>query len=177
MLLRNNDCVWISWRTGTAKHHRILCVLSTQFLHCLVHWNKSSINDRARKDRLSGHVAFSKDKLACDAVDTVRSNDSICLCGAAVLEMENHAAAFFVLNGLKAFVEVCTFSGYSFDEFIEKSSSMYALHAAFSLLGTDDFAVVLALALIEKDRISTLQVLMTLSSKDCAKVDLLQRTR
>lgn len=148
-----------SRRTGTAKHHRVLRVLSTQFLHRLVHWNKSSIGDRARKDGVSSHVALSEEILAYGAVDAVRSNDGIRRCSRAVLEVEKHAAAFFFLGGLEALVEVCTFSRHSFDKLVEELSAVYASHAALSLLGSECFAFMLACALIEKDRVSIFQMI------------------
>ena len=100
------------------------------------------------------HVALSEDEFACDAVDAVRTNDSIRCCSCAVLEVENHAAAFFVLDGLEALVKVRTFSGQSLDEFVEEVSAVYALHTAWSLLRTDHFIFMFAFALVERDRIS-----------------------
>ena len=103
---------------------------------------------------MSGHVALSEDELACGAVNTVRTNDSICCYSRAVLEVENHAATLFLLDRLDTLVEVCTFGGHFLDEFIEEMSAMYASHAAFSLLGVDQFVFVLAFALVEEECIS-----------------------
>ena len=150
---------WGSRRTGPAEEHWILCVFGTQFLHRLVHWDKASVSDWARKDGMDRHVAFSEDEFACAAVDAVRTNDGIRRCGRAVLEMEKYGAAFFFLDGLDTLVEVCAFSRHSFDEFVEEMSAVYASHAAFSLLGADHLAFMLAIALIEKNRISNFQAI------------------
>ena len=99
---------------------------------------------------MSRNVALSKDILACDAVDAIGTNDRICRCGRAVFEVEKHAAARFLLDGLEAFVEVCPSSRHSFDEFIEEMGAMNALHATWALLATDDFALMLTFALKEK---------------------------
>lgn len=103
---------------------------------------------------MRSQVAFSEDELAGDAMDTVRANHCVYCRGCAVLEVENNAAAFFLFQGLEAFVEVCTFRGHSFDEFAEEPSAMYALHASWSLAVTDDLAFTLTLALLEKRLIS-----------------------
>ena len=97
---------------------------------------------------MNRHVALSEDEFACAAVNAVRANDGICRCSHAVLEVQNYGAALFFLDGLDTLVEVCAFSGHSSDELVQKMSAVYASHAAFSLLGTDQFAFMLALALM-----------------------------
>ena len=121
---------------------------------------------------MSSHIALSKQKLACFAVDAVRANDSICCCGRAVAEVESHAAAFSVFDGLKALVEMSTSSRDSFDEFIEEMSAVYALHAAPVLLGSEHFAFMLALALIYEKSISNFQLYTKFSSAGCTRLHL-----
>lgn len=85
-------------RTGSAKEHGILRVFRAQFGNRRIHWDKSSIGDRARTDRMNSHVGFSEEKLACGAMDAVGAHDCICRCSGAVLEVESYFAAFFGLN-------------------------------------------------------------------------------
>lgn len=132
-------------RTWPAKEYRILRIFCAQFLYRLVHWNKSSISDRASEDRWNRHVAFSKEKLMCGTVDAVRANDCMCCCSGAVFD-----ATFFRLDGLEALVEMCTSSRHCFDEFFEEMSPVYTFHTAWRLLGTDNFVSMLAFALIER---------------------------
>ena len=177
MLWRANQRYLRSQRTWTTKHHGILGVFSAHFVHRLVHWDESSISDRARKDRMGRNIAFSEEELARDAVDAVRTNDSICGCGRAILEMEDYATAFFVLNGLEAFVEVRTFSRHSLDETIQKLRAVYALHAAWSLLGTDHLTVLFAFALMKKDVLAKIRYYPRRSSRGLGRFHLLQHTQ
>ena len=87
-----------SRRTGSAKEHGILRVFRAQFGNRLFHWDKSSVSDRARTDRMNRHVGFSKKKFPCGAMDAVGAHDCICRCSGAVLEVESYFAAFFGLN-------------------------------------------------------------------------------
>ena len=116
---------------------------------------------------MRGYIAFSEYMLACDAVNAVRSNHSVCFRGRSVHEMKNNAAAFTVLYGLEAFVEVCTFRRHPFDEFIEELSAMYALQAALGLRVTDELAIVFAFALMKKEGISTLSLERKFSFREC----------
>ena len=120
------------------------------------------------------HVALSKDEFACAAVDAVRTNDGISRCGRAVLEVEKYGAAFFFLDGLDTLVEVCAFSRHSFDEFVEEMSAVYASHAALSLLRADHLAFMLAMALIEKNRISNFQAICKVLFISCTRLHLRQ---
>ncbi len=72
--------------------------------------------------------------------------------------MKNDAAAFLLLNGLDAFVEVSTFGRHTFDKFTEEMGAVYALRAALTLFVYDHFAFMLPFALIRKPKISILQV-------------------
>lgn len=103
---------------------------------------------------MSRDIALSEDVFTCFAVDAVRTDGSVCCCSCAVFEVQNHVAAFFLLDGLEALVEMCTFCGYSFDEFVEEVSAVYALHTAWSLLCADDFVFVLAFALVRRHYMS-----------------------
>ena len=78
-----------------------------------------------------------------------RTNPTVCRRGRAVLEMEYKAAAFFVLNKLQAFIEICAFGRHSTDELVEGMRAMYALHAILCLYvtGLSTFAFILGLAL------------------------------
>ena len=98
---------------------------------------------------MAGYVFLSKDVCPCDAVNAVCANDSICCGRGTVLEMENNAAAFFLLEAYEALVEVCTSRRNSFDELIEEVSSMDALHAAFRLFLADHCTIVFAFALMK----------------------------
>ena len=161
-------------RTRTAKQHRIAGVLIAQLLHGFVHWNKGSVSDRACKDSMAGYIFLSKDVCACDAVNAVRANNSICCGRGTVLEMENKAAAFFFLETYEALVEVCTSSRNSFDELIEEVSSMDALHAAFRRFLADHCTIVFAFALMMKTSIC-FQHRIELSPRDCTMHHLRQR--
>ena len=78
-----------------------------------------------------------------------RTNHTVCRRGRAVPEVEYKAAAFFVLNKLQAFIEICAFAGHSIDELVDGMRAMYALHAILCLWVTDlsTFAFIFALAL------------------------------
>ena len=52
----------------------------------------------------------------------VRTNHSLYRRSRAVLELENDAAAFFVLNKLQAFIEICAFGRPAFDELVEENA-------------------------------------------------------
>ena len=119
---------------------------------------------------MRSYIAFSEYMLACDAVNAVRSNHSVCFRGRSVHEMKNNAAAFTVLYGLEAFVEVCTFRRHSFDEFIEEVSTMYALQAALGLRVTDELAFVFAFALMEEEGISTLSLTQNFLSESALSI-------
>ena len=116
---------------------------------------------------MSSYIAFSEYVLACDAVDTVRPNYSVRFRGRSVCEMKNNAAAFTILYRPEAFVEVCTFRRYPFDEFIEEMGAMYALEAALGLVVTDDLAFMFAFALMKKEGISTLSLTLKFSFRKC----------
>ena len=136
--------------TWSGKQHGILRVLCAQFLHGLVHWDKSSVGDRARKDALGRDITFAKDKLACDAMNAVCANHGIRLGGRTVLEAEFNATVIDLLNGLQTFVEMCTLSGDAFDEFVEEMRAVDALDASLGLLVTDNFTLALAFTLTEE---------------------------
>ena len=116
---------------------------------------------------MRSYIAFSEYMLACDAVNAVRPNYSICFRGGSVFEMKSNAATFTVRYGMEAFVEVCTFRRHSFDEFIKEVSAMYALQAALGLVVTDKLAIVFAFALMKKEGISIPSLTQKFSFREC----------
>ena len=119
---------------------------------------------------MRSYIAFSEYMLACDAVNAVRPNYSVCFGGGSVFEMKYNAAAFTVLYGMEAFVEVCTFRRHPFDEFIKEVSAMYALQAALGLVVTDELAIVFAFALMKKEGIITPSLTQRLSFRECTVI-------
>ena len=125
---------------------------------------------------MSSYITFSKYMLACDAVDTVRADYSVCFRGRSVCEMKNNTAVFTIIYGPEAFIEVCTFRRHPFDEFIEELSAMYALQTARDLVVTDELTFVFAFALMKKEGISTLSLTQIYIFRECTVSYLRTRT-